>query len=340
MTSQNDRTNVTQKPQATEHVKISAKSIGVLERDHTTALVLSIFLGVFGIDQFYLGKTGKGLLKLFTFGLFGILWLIDVIMIATKSVGGIAWKEEQVSDKAVSGNWFKKHKVLTVIIALFVFGIIVAATSNNKTPTTTNNSTSTSANTPASTSSTKSSTQPASKPATRQVKGTAVTLGAGTFTGGKDVAVGLYDVTGGAGQSGNFSVSGTDEYNEILGTDQSMSEVPKVRVQISSGDQIQISGLSSVTFTPVTTPFSTAHATTNLYAGTFTVGQDIGAGRYVVTPGSGQSGNFSTTGSNEYNEILGSDKSLDEVPSVSVSLSDGDVIALSGMSQVTFTPSN
>lgn len=339
MTSQNDRSSVTQKPQAAEHVKISAKSIGVLERDHTTALVLSIFLGVFGIDQFYLGKTGKGLLKLFTFGLFGILWLIDVIMIATKSVGGVAWKEEAMADKAASGNWFAKHKVLTVIIALFVFGIIIAATSNNKTPTTTNNSTNTSANTPASTSSTKSSTT-ASKPATRQVKGTATTLGAGTFTGGKDVAVGLYDVTAGAGQSGNFSVSGTDSYNEILGTDQSLSEVPKVRVQISSGDQIQISGLSSVTFTPVTTPFSTSHATTNLYAGTFTVGQDIGAGRYVVTPGSGQSGNFSVTGSDEYNEILGSDKSLDEVPSVSVTLTDGDVIALSGMSQVTFTPSN
>src|ERR1700676_562721 len=113
------------KPTATEHQnnaprpqqttnntsnQINAKSLGVLERDHTTALVLSIFLGLFGIDQFYLGKTGKGILKLFTLGFFGILWVIDVIMIATKSVGGIVWKEDKVSGN--SKNWFAKHKVL------------------------------------------------------------------------------------------------------------------------------------------------------------------------------------------------------------------------------------
>lgn len=34
-------------------------------------------------------EPGKGVLKLFTFGLFGILWLIDVIMIAAKSVRGV-----------------------------------------------------------------------------------------------------------------------------------------------------------------------------------------------------------------------------------------------------------
>lgn len=179
------------------------------------------------------------------------------------------------------------------------------------------------------------------KVATRQVTGTATTIGAGTFTGGKDVGVGLYDVTAGAGQSGNFSVTGTDSYNEILGqSDPSLSQVPMIRVQISSGDQISISGLSSVSFTPVTAPFVTAQTITNLYAGTFTVGQDIAAGRYVVTPGSGQSGNFSTSGGSSYNEILGRDSSLDEVPSLTVTLNKGDVIATSGMSQVTFTPSN
>ena len=51
----------------------------------------------------------------------------------------------------------------------------------------------------------------------RTVKGTAMTLGAGDFTGGTDVKSGLYDVTAGPGQSGNFVVQGTDSYNEILG---------------------------------------------------------------------------------------------------------------------------
>lgn len=64
---------------------------GVLQRNWMVALMLSIFLGWAGIDRFYLGSAGVGILKLLTFGFFGILWLVDVIMIATKSVKGIAW---------------------------------------------------------------------------------------------------------------------------------------------------------------------------------------------------------------------------------------------------------
>lgn len=65
---------------------------GVLQRNWMIALLLSIFLGVFGIDRFYLGSAGVGVVKLLTFGLFGILWLVDIIMIATKSVKGIEWE--------------------------------------------------------------------------------------------------------------------------------------------------------------------------------------------------------------------------------------------------------
>jgi len=259
-------------------------------------------------------------------------------------------KWEDMSRKEKTGGL-----VILAIVAIIVIVIIIAVASGGKptktassTSSTPNNTTTNTSSTPATTSTTPTSTAPASTPAkstpkvaARQVTGTAVTLGAGTFTGGTDVADGLYDVTAGAGQSGNFSVTGTDSYNEILGpNDPSLSQVPMIRVQISSGDQISISGLSSVTFTPVTTPFVTAQASANLYSGTWVVGQDIAAGRYVVTPGSGQSGNFSTSGQSSYNEILGSDSSLDEVPSLTVTLYGGDVIAISGMSQVTFTPSN
>jgi hypothetical protein len=103
------------------------------------------------------------------------------------------------------------------------------------------------------------------------------------------VQPGLYDVTTPAGQSGNFTVSGTDSYNEILGQNGSVPGmgVPKIRVKLSASDTIQISSLSSVTFAPVTAPLITTHSLVNLYAGTFTVGQDIGAGRYVATPGAG-----------------------------------------------------
>ena len=64
---------------------------GILEKNWTVALVLSIFRGMFGIDRFYLGEVGLGILKLLTFGACGLWWIIDIIMIATKSVKGVRW---------------------------------------------------------------------------------------------------------------------------------------------------------------------------------------------------------------------------------------------------------
>lgn len=55
-------------------------------RDYVVALVLSIFLGTLGVDRFYMGKIGTGILKLLTIGGLGIWWLIDLILIATKKL--------------------------------------------------------------------------------------------------------------------------------------------------------------------------------------------------------------------------------------------------------------
>ena len=52
-------------------------------KSKVVTLILSIFLGELGIDRFYLGYIGTGILKLITCGGFGIWWLIDLIMIAT-----------------------------------------------------------------------------------------------------------------------------------------------------------------------------------------------------------------------------------------------------------------
>lgn len=57
----------------------------VSPKSKTAALLLCIFLGGFGIHRFYAGKIGTGILYLFTAGLFGFGWLIDIILIAVGS---------------------------------------------------------------------------------------------------------------------------------------------------------------------------------------------------------------------------------------------------------------
>ena len=58
-------------------------------RSYTVALILSFLLGGLGIDRFYLGYTGLGILKLITLGGFSVWWLIDLIRIATRNLNDV-----------------------------------------------------------------------------------------------------------------------------------------------------------------------------------------------------------------------------------------------------------
>lgn len=49
------------------------------EKDRKVAILLCLFLGVFGAHHFYEGRMGKGILYLFTLGLFGFGVLFDLI---------------------------------------------------------------------------------------------------------------------------------------------------------------------------------------------------------------------------------------------------------------------
>jgi TM2 domain-containing membrane protein YozV len=54
------------------------------DKNWIAGLLLSILIGSLGVDRFYMGYVGLGILKLITLGGFGVWWLIDVILIASK----------------------------------------------------------------------------------------------------------------------------------------------------------------------------------------------------------------------------------------------------------------
>ena len=58
----------------------------VSQKDWLVALLLSVFVGWLGVDRFYVGHTGLGVLKLLTCGGIGIWALIDLVLFALDRV--------------------------------------------------------------------------------------------------------------------------------------------------------------------------------------------------------------------------------------------------------------
>ncbi len=65
------------------------------DKNWIAALLLSILVGSLGIDRFYMGYVGLGILKLITLGGLGIWWLIDLILVAMKhDFAKVNWVEK------------------------------------------------------------------------------------------------------------------------------------------------------------------------------------------------------------------------------------------------------
>ena len=93
-------------------------------KSKNTALLLCFFLGALGIHQFYVGKTGKGILYLLTGGLFGIGWLIDLFAIAEN-------KFKDSNDLPLTGNSQLVVRIISIIMILGGVAEITSAKSSS-----------------------------------------------------------------------------------------------------------------------------------------------------------------------------------------------------------------
>lgn len=81
-------------------------------KSYVVTWLLSLFLGVLGIDRFYLGKVGTGILKLITGGGLGIWAVIDLVLVLVNA-------QHDRFGQPLEG--YEENKVLSWVVTIIVW---------------------------------------------------------------------------------------------------------------------------------------------------------------------------------------------------------------------------